>query len=255
MEIIKGNAAAGNVDKSKIKVIAFDLDGTLTQHKQPMIPENRAALDHLGEKYRLLMAGAGQTGRIFRQMEGYPIDIIGNYGLQFAKYNDVSRELDIVRDMSFHCDRASVEERAMFFRKKYGYTEFTGDSVEYHPSGCITFALLGTKAAQADKLAFDPDRKKRRLMYQEVVEAFSDYNVFVGGSSSFDMAPKPYNKYYALDLYCLENGLSHDQVVFVGDDYGLGGNDESVYQSDFPFICVDNYRRFADIMKKMTIFL
>jgi len=70
----------------------------------------------------------------------------------------------------------------------------------------------------------------------------------VGGSSSFDMAPKPYNKYYALDLYCKENGLEHKNLVYVGDDYGLGGNDESVYQSDFPFICVDDYREFVKIM-------
>ena len=197
------------------------------------------------------MAGAGQAMRIFRQMGGYPIDIIGNYGLQFARYNARTKEMDILRDESFECDRESVEERADHIRRKYGYTTFAGDSVEYHPSGCITLALLGTKAAQADKLAFDPDRSKRRLMYDEVVELFSDYNVFVGGSSSFEMAPKPFNKYYALDLYCKENQLSHENVVFVGDDYGIGGNDEAVYQSDFGFICVDDYRKFPVIMKDL----
>ena len=86
--------------------------------------------------------------------------------------------------------------------------------------------------------------KKRRAFYQEVCEAFADYVVFVGGSSSFDMAPKPYNKYYALDLYCRENGLAHENVLFIGDDYGQGGNDESVYLSDIPFLCVDDYTTF-----------
>lgn len=236
-----------NIDKSEIKLIAFDLDGTLTQHKEPLDDKNRGVLDCLSERYKLLMVGAGQTGRIFRQMGEYPIDIIGNYGLQFAKYNEMTRNIDIIRDESFACDRASVEKRAAYLRQKYGYTEFAGDSVEYHPSGCITLALLGTKANQADKLAFDPNRGKRRIMYEEVVEVFSDYNVFVGGSSSFDMAPKPFDKYYALDLYCKENGLEHSSVVFVGDDYGIGGNDESVYRSDFGFLCVDDYRQFAEI--------
>lgn len=237
------------MNESKKKVIAFDLDGTLTQHKQPLDDRNKDMLDRLSQKYKLLMAGAGQCRRIFNQMGGYPIDIIGNYGLQYAKYNEETKDIDIIRDLSFDCNRESVEERADFIRKKYGYTTFAGESVEYHPSGCITLALLGTKAAQADKLAFDPDRKKRRLFYDEVVELFSDYNVFVGGSSSFDMAPKPYNKYYALDLYCKENGLTHEDVIFVGDDYGIGGNDESVYRSDIRFICVDDYRKFADIVK------
>ena len=138
-----------------------------------------------------------------------------------------------------------------FFREKYGYTKFAGNNVEYHPSGCLTFPILGTKACQEDKLAFDPDRKKRRLIYQEVVEAFPDYNVFVGGSSSFDMAPMPYNKYYALDIYCKENDLKHENIVYIGDDYGLGGNDEYVYMSDFPYLTIDDYRDFPEIIKPL----
>ena len=39
--------------------------------------------------------------------------------------------------------------------------------------------------------------------------------------------------------------------VTVGDDYGIGGNDESVYQSDFAFICVDDYRRFPETMANL----
>ena len=239
------------MDKNKIKVIAMDLDGTLTQHKQHMTDECKATLAALGEKYKLLMVGAGQVYRIFNQMEQFPIDIIGNYGLQYATYNPDTGDLDIVRDLSFPCDREAVEAKVTALREKHGYTEFAGDNVEYHPSGCLTFPVLGTKAKQEDKLAFDPDRSKRRAFYPEVVELFSDYTVFVGGSSSFDMAPKPYNKYYALDLYCREHGLSHENVVFIGDDYGPGGNDESVYLSDFPFICVDDYRAFPDLVKDL----
>lgn len=239
------------MDKNKIKVIAMDLDGTLTQHKQHMTDECRATLIALGERYKLLMVGAGQVYRIFNQLEQFPIDIIGNYGLQYATYNPDTRDLDIQRDLSFPCDRDSVEAKVTALREKHGFTQFAGDNVEYHPSGCLTFPVLGTKAVQADKLAFDPDRSKRRAFYSEVVEAFSDYSVFVGGSSSFDMAPKPYNKYHALDLYCKEHGLEHENVVFVGDDYGLGGNDESVYVSDFPFICVDDYRDFPRLMQDL----
>ena len=230
------------------KVIAMDLDGTLTQHKQHLTPENRAALVALGKKYKLLMVGAGQVMRIFLQLEKFPLDVIGNYGLQYGVYNEKTGDIDIVRDLSFPCDRESVERRVTMLREKYGYTKFAGDNVEYHPSGCITFPILGTKAEQADKLAFDPDRKKRRAIYADVCETFSDYVVFVGGSSSFDMAPKPYNKFYALDQYCAEHGLKHEEVVYIGDDYGQGGNDESVYQSDFPFLTIDDYRDFPKVV-------
>ena len=36
------------------------------------------------------------------------------------------------------------------------------------------------------------------------------------------------------------------EVLFIGDDYGTGGNDESVYVSDIPFLCIDDYRTFPE---------
>lgn len=234
-----------------IKLVAFDLDGTLTQHKTKLDDKNKSVLDRLFKKYKLLMVGAGQCMRIFNQMDKYPIDVIGNYGLQYMKYSEEEKTLIPVRDLTFPCDRESVSKRVEMLRKKYGFTEFKGDGVEFHPSGCVTFPILGTKANIEDKLKFDPDRSKRRKIYDEVCEVFSDYVVFVGGSSSFDMAPSPYNKYYALDLYCKEHGFNHDEVVFVGDDYGMGGNDESVYKSDFGFVCVDDYTRLEEALSHL----
>ena len=236
---------------NEIKVIAMDLDGTLTQHKEQLDKEHKDVLDALSKKYKLLMVGAGQTMRIFNQMNHYPIDIIGNYGLQYAKYNEKTKTIDTLRDEIFEIDKEDIEKKVNFFREKYGFTEYRGDNVEYHVSGCVTFPILGTKALQPDKLAFDPDRKKRRAFYEEVCQAFSNYNVFVGGSSSFDMSPKPYNKYYALDLFCKENGYKHSEVVYIGDDYGQGGNDESVYLSDFNYLTIDDYRDFSKVVKDL----
>ena len=50
-------------------------------------------------------------------------------------------------------------------------------------------------------------------------------------------------------MYCKENNLKHENIVYIGDDYGLGGNDESVYKSDFPYLTIDDYRDFPEIVK------
>ena len=42
------------MDVTRIKVVAMDLDGTLTQHKQPMTPQVRQALEALQKKYKLI---------------------------------------------------------------------------------------------------------------------------------------------------------------------------------------------------------
>ena len=78
-----------------IKLIAFDLDGTLTQHKTPLEPANYETLVALSKKYKLLMAGAGACMRIFNQLGGFPIDVIGNYGLQYGEYNPETKTLDL----------------------------------------------------------------------------------------------------------------------------------------------------------------
>ena len=41
------------------KLICFDLDGTLSQHRSQLEDFNRAVLDELSKKYKLLMVGAG----------------------------------------------------------------------------------------------------------------------------------------------------------------------------------------------------
>ncbi|MBR6709655.1 MAG: HAD hydrolase family protein [Clostridia bacterium] len=238
------------MNAANIKLIAFDLDGTLTQHKSPLGVENRATLDALARRYKLIMTGAGMCRRIFTQMGNYPIDIIGNYGLQYAEYDADLGDIVIRENTVLPCDRPSVEARVTAMREKYGFTEFAGENVEFHASGCVTFPILGTAAKIEDKLAFDPDRSKRRAIYDDIKAVFSDYTVFVGGSSSFDMAPAPYNKYYALAKYCAERGISHDQVAYVGDDYGPGGNDESVYLSDIHFVKIDDYRTFPALMQQ-----
>ena len=231
------------------RLLAFDLDGTLTQHKSPLEDAARKTLDALSERYKLLMVGAGRCERIFSQMGGYPIDIIGNYGMEYAEYDTESGTLRPVFSHVLPCDRETMEQRITALRQQFGFTEYAGDNVEFHASGCVTFPILGTKAQLADKLVFDPDRSRRRPLLPIVREVNPEYNVFVGGTSSFDMTPREYDKYQALDRYCAEFGYAHDEVLFVGDDFGAGGNDESVYVSDVAFLPVTDYRTFPDLMK------
>jgi len=234
---------------NNLKLIALDLDGTLTQHKSKLANDNREILEILSKKYMLLMVGAGPCERIFNQMNKYPIDILGNYGMQYGIYNKSTDNLDIVRDITLLPNKCEIEEKVSYIREKYNYTDYEGDNVEYHKSGCITIPLLGTKANLQNKLNFDPTREKRREIYNDVKQLFNGYNVFIGGSSSFDLAPLPYDKYYSLDIYCKDNSIDHENILYVGDDYGTGGNDESVFLSDIRFLCIDNYLDFSCKMR------
>ena len=238
---------------NQIKIIAFDLDGTLTQHKSKLSAENRHILDQLGQRYRLLMVGAGTCQRIWDQMDHYPIDIIGSYGMQFAAYDTERQTLALQWDERAPVDREEVLRRAGRIRERFGLYDYTGDTLEFHPTGALTFPVLGTKAALADKLAYDPDRSKRRLMYPFVKAQFHDYNVMIGGSSSFDIVPGKYGKLNAIRRYLTENGLNEQEIVYCGDDYCEGGNDHDVYASGIPFVKVDHYDRLGDILRENEV--
>lgn len=226
------------------KLIAFDLDGTLTQHRSKLESFNREVLDALSARYKLIMVGAGGCERIYRQMNEYPIDIIGFYGMQESVIDGSA--LKIIRSEFYTVDKDYFVESMNKIREKYGYTDYVGDNVVFHDTGAVTLPLLGGGADIADKVAFDPDRKKRSLMYEYVCGLFKDFNVFIGGSSSFDIVKKQFNKYNALTKYMNEHGLTKDDVMFVGDDFGTGGNDEHVKTGGLNYTVVDSYKNLKD---------
>ena len=229
------------------RLICFDLDGTLTQHRTPLDAQNRAVLDKLGKKYKLLMVGAGGTERIWNQMGQYPIDILGNYGMQESKMID--GKFVLVREDTAPVDQAFFREQVAYLREKYGYTEYKGESVEFHASGMVTFPMLGTKADIADKLAFDPTREKRKVLYPEVIEIFKDFTVYIGGSSSFDFSAKHFNKYDAIMRYAAENGYEKEEILYVGDDFGDGGGDSHVRLGGMDYVNVTDYRDLEKLMR------
>lgn len=231
-----------------IKIVALDLDGTLTQHKSRLESECRNVLSELSEKYKLVMVCAGGCERVFKQMNGFKIDIIGFYGMEYSEIkND---KIEITKKIKVEEDKTKVAEKVEQLRQELGFTEYYGESVEFHESGMITFPIIGTMASLDKKLAFDPDRTIRRKYYNRVCKLFEEYNVFIGGSSSFDIAPKPYCKLYALEQYLNTYGIDKSEIIFFGDDYGVGGNDSDVYNSDIKFIPIDDYREFSRIAKE-----
>ena len=230
------------------RLICFDLDGTLTQHRSPLEEQNRAFLEQLSKRYKLLMVGAGGAERIYNQMNGFPIDILGNYGMQESRI--VDGKFVLVRETKTEVDRDFFVKHCTYLREKYGYTEYKGEPIEFHPSGMVTFPFLGTKADINDKIVFDPTRAKRKVLYPEVLEIFGDqFTVFIGGSSSFDFSEKRFNKYDAIVTYAKENGYELDEILYVGDDFGDGGGDSHVRLGGLDYIEVLDYRKLPELMK------
>ena len=124
---------------------------------------------------------------------------------------------------------------AGYINERFG-TKLTGDSI---------YMTVGAAASLCITLRALSDGKDEFIT---VAPFFPEYTVFIGGSSSFDLVPAPHDKYYALSNLCAEEGYSHDEVLYVGDDYREGGNDESVAISDIAFVTVDDYTKLPEIL-------
>lgn len=226
----------------------MDLDGTLTQHKTKLEAKNTRLLRRLAQKYALVMVGAGSCMRIWEQMNRFDIDIIGNYGMQRSHTQDGNLVVD--KSDSYTVDKSFFESTVAKLRQQTGYTAYAGDPVEYHPSGAVTFPLIGTKAALKDKLLFDPSGEKRSAIYDAVAAAFKDFNCFIGGTSSFDIVAKKYDKYSALIEYAEDKGYKKEEILFLGDDFKKGGNDEQVMQGGIDCVVVKDYNNLDALLIK-----
>lgn len=221
------------------KLLAFDLDGTLTEHRTPINEENYHLLEEIQKEYETVIVGAGTCERIATQLRDFPIDIIGNYGMQKSIWSSEGRTIE---KYEVTINKESVYQNIKTLRELTGYISFKGETVEFHESGVITFPLLGTKADIKDKLSFDPTREKRRAIFSLVKKYFSEYTVFIGGSSSFDIVPKQYNKYIALSDYAHTKSIKLNEILYVGDDFSEGGNDEQIFTSEIDCVEIDSYK-------------
>ena len=132
--------------KAEKRLLCFDLDGTLSQHKSHMPAENKAVLRRLDEKYKIIMVGAGNATRIYNQMEQFPIDIIANYGMQESAI--VDGVFKIIREDTVQTDKEYFNTTCQYLREKYGYTEYAGGHLEFHSSGMVTFSLIMKYASE-----------------------------------------------------------------------------------------------------------
>lgn len=233
------------------KLIAMDLDGTLTQHKSKLEEKNYNLLCELRGRYHLVMLGAGGCERIYLQMNMFPIDIVGNYGIQESHI--VNGKFKIIRNDKYSVDKVFFDKAIKRIRDLTGYTSYVGESVEFHESGLITFPLLGTKADLKDKLAFDPNGEKRTAIYDIVANEFKMFNCFIGGTSSFDIALKKYDKYHALIEYIKPFNINPEDILFIGDDFKKGGNDEQLLLYGIDCIRVKDYRNVSELLYEKGI--
>ncbi len=246
------------------KIIAFDIDGTLTASKTP-ITESMANLIKELIKYKQVIAIAGGS---FKQMQTQflppflddksMLPFIHNFkflptsGTQRYDYKEDTKEWVLV-------DKESLDSEVKV--RIINLLEHVIDSPEYgiptNPFGPIiedrdtqvTFTPNGQQAPVSIKLAFDPDRKKREKIRDFLEPQLPEVSILINGTSSIDILPKGFNKAVGLLRYLDKVGLQKSDVLFIGDGIFPGGNDYSVFEAGFDTIRVAGPEETEDIIR------
>lgn len=237
------------------KIIAFDVDGTLTKSKT-LITERMANLIKKLLKQKMVIAIAGGS---FAQMQTqflppflndetmmpfiHNFTLLPTSGSQRYEYDETKREWKLT-------DKEALLEDVKEKAKKLLQEVIDDPLYEIPPNPIgniiedrdtqITFTPNGQQAPVELKLTFDPDRKKRERIKAFLEPQLAGVSILINGTSSIDILPKDFNKAVGLMRFLDKAGLQKSDVLFIGDGLFPGGNDYSVFEAGFETIMVKN---------------
>lgn len=232
------------------KLAVFDLDGTLTESKQPLDKEMAFLLLELSKKTMVAVI-SGASYEQFRaqflshftspELAGNNLILLPTSGSQCYEFDDPTGDWKLVDEIPFApADKEKVLTvlREIISSGQFDIpTESQGDYIEDRGTQ-ITFSALGQRATQESKQAWDPDKVKRQKIKTEIDRQVPGLSISFGGMSSVDILPAGQNKATGLKRFLARIKLPIADVVFVGDSLFAGGNDLSVKETGIETLAV-----------------
>ena len=220
--------------------IAFDLDGTLAESKQPVSPDMGLLLGRLLEKMPIgIMSGASFKQFQTQFFPALPED--ANLGHLYI-FPDNAAQCYVYSQDKWHPqydhsfsenEVAQVMQALNAGLKEVGLdtppTQTWGERIENRDNAQISFSPLGQQAPVDEKQrwreAYDEVRKKLRDI---VADHLPDCSVATGGITTIDITRKGINKAYGIERFAELTHIPVSGMLFVGDALEEGGNDSVV---------------------------
>jgi hypothetical protein len=220
------------------RLVAYDLDGTLAESKQPIDQAIATLLARLTKSVVVAVISGGDWPQFERQLVGQlPADInwaqlylLPTSGTKLYRYrgrwDQVYAELFTgeERDRILKAFATSLPELGLAGGQSWG------EKIEDRGSQ-ITFSGLGQQAPLDAKLAWDPDFTKRRQLQAALIPLLPGFTIRVGGSTSIDITRQGIDKAYGMTKLAAASGIPTAEMIFIGDAIFPGGNDYAVHEA------------------------
>ena len=246
------------------KIIAFDIDGTLTPSKSSISAEMAGLVKELLKK-RLVVAISGARFLQFKNQFLPPLlndpellpfiknlKLLPTSGSQRFEYDEAKNEWQMTDKEPLG---EGVKNKAKKLLKEIiqsGEYEIpsnpAGDLVEDRDTQ-ITFSGRGQLATVEEKTKWDPDQRKRKKIKAALEPHLPETSILINAYSSIDILPKGFNKAVGLLRFLKRMGLQKTDLLFVGDGLFPGGNDYPVQEAGFDVIAVKGPEDTAALIK------
>lgn len=239
--------------------IIFDLDKTLSESKQPMDDEMATLVRRLLDIKKVAIISGGsfkqfQTQFVPKLTQGklHNLFLFPTCGSAFYRFENGELK-------NIYTEALSEKEKARIFGAfekmfdLYGFStpkNVYGELVEDRGTQ-VTFSAFGSRASLSLKETWDPDRSKRLAMIRILSLLIPEFEIRTGGTTSIDVTREGIDKAYGIRQMEKHLGISRDNMLFIGDDLGEGGNDHPVIATGVAIAEVKNPAHTKELICSM----
>jgi phosphomannomutase len=215
------------------KLVAFDLDGTLAESKQPLQELMQQALtDLLGVAHVAVISGGDWpqfdkqvASRLPEAADRSKLWLMPTTGTKLYTFKDGAWS-PVYAELFDEPTKAKILSAFDAALEATGFVpeQTWGDRIEDRGSQ-ITFSALGQQAPLDAKEHWDPDFAKRKIIQADLQKRLPGLSINMGGATSIDITREGVDKAYGLKKLRDASGIALDEMMFIGDAIFPGGND------------------------------
>lgn len=242
------------------RLIAFDLDGTLAESKQPIDPEMAGLLARLTHVAIVAVISGGDWPQFESQLlanmapeaDLTRLFLLPTSGTKLYRY-DGGWKL-VYAEMLTASERSRILAALATETAEFAANRSWGEKIEDRGSQ-ITFSGLGQHAPLEAKQAWDPDSAKRNRLRTALASALPGFAIRIGGSTSVDITREGVDKAYGIRKLAGAAQVEIAEMLFVGDALYPGGNDSPVRKTGIATIAVARSSETKRIIEAITLWI
>jgi HAD superfamily hydrolase (TIGR01484 family) len=215
------------------QLVAFDLDGTLADSKQPLGEAMGDALAALLAVAHVAVISGGDWPQFQKQVasrlpesaDRSRLWLMPTTGTKLYTHGADGWSA-VYAELFDEAQKAAILAAFDAALEATGFVpeQTWGERIEDRGSQ-ITFSALGQQAPIHAKEGWDPDFAKRKIIQADLRQRLPGLSINMGGATSIDITREGVDKAYGLQKLRDASGIALDAMLFIGDAIFPGGND------------------------------